>query len=62
MASMPFFYLEVFASQKLHQALVTAASMPQDKLYILIANLRLFSSAMLSMSISNIPKIGVKGK
>jgi hypothetical protein len=32
------------------------------RLYTLIANLRLFSSAMLSISISNIPKIGVKGK
>jgi len=29
-ASMPFFQLEVFALQKLHHCLETAASMPQD--------------------------------
>jgi len=28
--SMPFFQLEVFALQKLHHCLETAASMPQD--------------------------------
>jgi hypothetical protein len=31
MASMPFYKLEVFAKQKLHQDLETAASMPQER-------------------------------